>query len=195
MDAPVEEKIPFASVLAEVRGRDVAALLNPRPVVLIGVCCNGRVNFTTVAWITPVSHDPAMLTFAVREGCYTLSLLKETRRCSINLLDAQLAQTARWCGNHSGHTEDKGAQVPHTLAPLPATAHTLPHVCGALSVLDCQVNSMQKTGDHLLVVATIDRACTRCTRDENGRIAALDTLLCVQHDTFAQAVTIEAHHA
>ena len=195
MDAPIEEQTPFASSLTEVCGRDVAALLNPRPAALIGAYRHGRVNFTTVAWITPVSHDPAMLAFAVRERSYTLSLLKETRRCSINLLDAHLAQTALWCGSHSGHAEDKGARLAHTLAPLPATPQTLPHVCGALSVLDCQVNSMQKTGDHLLVVATIDHAYTRCPRDEQGRITAFDTLLCVQHDTFAQAAAIEANRA
>ncbi|MEF9925177.1 MAG: flavin reductase family protein [Raoultibacter sp.] len=177
--------------LQEVSGRDVAALLNPRPVVLVGVYHKGQVNFSTVAWITPTSHDPAMLAFAVRESSCTLSLLKKTRRCSINVLDASLALPALWCGTHCGHSEDKGAQVPHTLAPLPATARSLPHVCGAPSVLDCQVNSLQQTGDHLLVVATVEHAYTRCTRDTRGRIAASDTLLCVQHDTFAQAKVLK----
>ncbi|MEG0071713.1 MAG: flavin reductase family protein [Raoultibacter sp.] len=171
----------------EVQGRDRAALLNPRPVALVGAYRNDTANFATVAWITPVSHEPALVAFALRARSLTLEMLKETQRCSINLIDQSLADLALWCGNHSGHTEDKDAFVPHELSPLPATTKTLPFITGALSVLTCSVKSIQEAGDHLLVIVSLEKAYTRCPRDDRGRISPLDTLLCVQHDTFTQA--------
>ncbi|MCL1799356.1 MAG: flavin reductase family protein [Eggerthellaceae bacterium] len=188
--------------LVEVGGRDRAALLNPRPVVLVG-SCKDRANFATVAWVTPVSHDPALVAFALRPASKTFQDIMDTGCFSINTLDPALAGAAEFCGLHSGHATDKAAGVAHRLEPhhplgeAPGDDETpaalVPFVEGALSVLDCEVESVRRTGDHSLVVGFVCRALTRCPRGDDGTVCATDTLLCVQRHRYAVASGICPH--
>lgn len=109
-------------------GRDISALLNPRPIVIVGAQneTGDETCFATVAWVTPLSHSPAMLGFALREKSRTLELLRSTKAFSICLLPAtqEGIALADLCGNHTGHREDKGALVPHYLVSLAADANS-----------------------------------------------------------------------
>ena len=209
---------PAGSAFVEVHGRNISALLNPRPVVLIGSYKN-RANFATVAWVTPLSHDPPLVAFALRPASKTLQDVVDTGCFSVSTLDASLLDTARLCGSRSGHTFDKGEQVAHSLEPhmpyrkppasptgrpadgraadpatglaegiadapcfkAPSPAARIPFVEGALSILDCEVESVRASGDHSLVIGYVCRALTRCAADEDGAVFATDTLLCTQH--------------
>lgn len=213
-----EQSYPGSGSYHEVSGRDIAALLNPRPLVLIGAHTTdsaviasattpssiehatenspGESCFATVAWITPVSHDPAMLTFALRARSRTMEVLSAEGVFSVCTLgaDTEGIALAELCGNRSGHHEHKGALVPHKLtsvhlAPPRKTTRTttplIPIVDAALSWLACSVNRIEDVGDHLLVIGTVLSAGTQCAYDEKGRVAAPASLLCIQHDTFA----------
>lgn len=178
------------SVLQPVLGRNIAALLNPRPLAIIGCILEDTTNFTTVAWITPLSHDPALVGFAIRPTSYTLHMIKEAGCFSVNLCDPQLAETARLCGSTSGHTQNKGELVSHTSYLLPVQSNKVsdigpfPFIDGALSALSCKLESMQETGDHCFVVAKIIEAFSRCLVNEKGELLSPETLLCLQRDTF-----------
>lgn len=223
MVAEAEYFDPFS----EVNGRDIAALLNPRPVVIVGTCGRNEaqslvamgastdprvpdraqdssrkadaaqvaeVNFATVAWITPLSHDPAMIAFSLRRRSKTFELLQATRCCTISTLDASdptNSELATYCGNVSGNTEDKAAQVAHKLITYTARKGNLlcaPLPNAALSWLACEVESIRPTGDHMLVCLRVHKAATQCGTDSKGRIAATRTLLCTQHDSFARII-------
>lgn len=200
----------------EATGRDISALLNPRPLALIGACDNHEVDFATIAWITPISHSPAMLAFALRAKSRTMQLAQAAGACSVCLLDASdptSAEIATYCGNTTGHRENKGAHVAHrlvdvhkevtetstsTTATVPAASNTddptptqcVPVTTNALSWLTCTIETIQETGDHLLAIARIERACTHCASDDKGRVSCTDALLCVQHDAFAHAALL-----
>jgi hypothetical protein len=60
--------------MLDVKGRDIAALLNPRPVVLI-TCCDraGMPNVLSVAWTTPVSHEPPIIAVSIAPNRYSHS--------------------------------------------------------------------------------------------------------------------------
>ena len=61
-----------------VDGRDVAALQDPRPMAVIGAAgTDGEACFATVIWVTPLSHTPPMLAFALREKSRTMQLIKQ----------------------------------------------------------------------------------------------------------------------
>lgn len=171
-------------------GRNIAALLNPRPLVLIGAGDDDETCFATVAWVTPVSHFPAMVAFALRARSRTMDLIRSERLFSLSTLDANdpaSTELATYCGTTSGHREDKGAHVPHHLMYLEGTDATVPVVEKALSWLICKTDDIRETGDHLLVTAFVHEAQTRCGNDASGHVRSLDALLCVQHDAFASA--------
>lgn len=186
----------MASPYRKVTGRDVAALLNPRPVVIIGAHDGDETGFATVAWITPISHEPALLAFALRARSHTMGLIRTTGAFSVSVLDARVSDSvkvAAYCGNSSGHREDKGKDLAHRLVnPKGADGNEsadreLPVVEGALSWLACEVKDIREEGDHLLATAFVTEAHTRCSNDDKGRISSIDALLCIQHDAFTVA--------
>lgn len=71
----------------EVRGRDVAALLDPRPTLIVGSTGHrDEVGFATIIWATPVSHEPPMVAFALRERSHTMSCIQRCGAFSLNVL-------------------------------------------------------------------------------------------------------------
>ncbi len=191
----------------EITGRDISALLNPRPLVLVGASYDGLENFATIAWVTPLSHNPPLVAFALRPTSHTFTMIEKARCCSINIPDKNLLDTVVYCGNHTGAHEDKRAQVAYRLfevthdtdgssfdAPSQEQAvrsfRPVPVVSSVQSFLICTVYALHEAGDHMLVCATVEKAFSRCAADDKNRICALDTLLVVQHDLFTIAESL-----
>ncbi len=175
--------------MAAASGRDVAALHDPRPACIVGACgADGAVGFATIIWATPISHDPAMTAIALRARSHTMGLLCESGRFSLCTLPAtaDAVQLVELCGSSTGHKADKGALVPHQVVdgvPVPLMA---------LSWQLCAVESVQETGDHLLVVGTVESAGTALEqRDERGRLLPWEGLLCVQHGAYGACQPLE----
>lgn len=168
--------------MPRVEGRDIAAVMDPRPLVIVGAYDSTaeRVGFATIIWAMPVSHDPAMVALALRAASHTMSIIQRTRRFSLTVLppDAESERIVEVCGTN-GHTTDKGALVKHVLhngAPIPTHAYGWEI---------CAVESIAETGDHLLVVGQVLEAASAAGRDAKGRLAPCETLLCVQHGDYA----------
>ena len=200
----------FPAPFEDAAGRDVAALHDPRPLVIVGARdADGAVGLATVIWATPLSHTPPLVAFALRERSHTLGLLRASGAFSLATLpaDAASGRLAELCGNHTGHRFDKAAAVdyvlvearagegaPNDAAPAAGTGATradaaplVPVPARALSWEACAVRSIQEAGDHLLVIGEVMRAATRGSRDERGRVAPVETLLCIQHGAYAPA--------
>lgn len=174
----------FDPALKPIAGRDIAASGGPHPIAVIGARADDEICFATVAWSMPVSHKPPMVAFALRAKSRTFQLLQQARRFSISTPDAALEDAVNECGNKTGNTVDKSTLVEWML--LPENDDTaLPALAGALTVLDCRMESAQPAGDHMLVVGSVERAWSRAGSDDRGRIDPTDALLCVQHDLFA----------
>ena len=206
-----------------ITGRDVAALQDPRPVCIIGACgLRDEVpdvtshldeaiecGFATVIWVTPVSHSPAMLVFALREKSRTMELLRASKACSVSLLPTSRRgiEITEACGGKSGHRVDKGALIPHawvnmngelltcaedTPGGIPCMAcQPVPVPTEAISWMTCQVTDVRPAGDHLLVTCDVISAHSAEARDEKGRIAPASTLLCVQHGAYGTVSVVE----
>ena len=170
-----------------VDGRDVAALQDPRPMAVIGAAgTDGEACFATVIWVTPLSHTPPMLAFALREKSRTMQLIKQVHACSITTLPAaqEAIELAEYCGTTSGNKVDKGAHVSHFMATAQnGAAVPVPEMAYSWTV--CEVESIQETGDHLLAICRVDEAHIDCQRDAKGQLIPHDVLLCVQHGTYA----------
>lgn len=178
----------------DVSGRDIAALFDPRPIVIVGACTDeGAANFATIIWAMPISHHPSMVAFALRETSRTMELLRASGALSLSILPAteEGVRIAEACGTVSGRKADKAAAVPHAVVSLEPGAF-VPIPEAATSWLICAVDDIRPAGDHLLVTCTVDKARTSAPRDERGRIAPAgeDALLCIQHGDYAQAIRI-----
>lgn len=170
-----------------VTGRDIAALQDPRPMTIIGASgLGGETCFATVIWVTPLSHNPPLIAFALRAKSRTMQLIQQSRACSITTLPAteKAVELAEYCGTTSGNIVNKASQVPHFTetaengSPVP-----VPELAYAWEV--CGVNDIQQAGDHLLVICSVEKAHIDCERDGKGQLIPHDMLLCVQHGTYA----------
>lgn len=187
-----DEKQSFDLSMRAIGGRDIAASLGPRPLAIIGARNDEEIGFATVAWVTPVSHTPPMVAFALRPKSHTFGLLQQTKRFTISVPAANsdnATKAVEICGNMTGRSVDKSKLV--DWRPLPATEKSaeapLPAIADALTVFECRVESTSPAGDHMLVAANVERAWSRAGIDDRGRLDATDALLCVQHDLFATA--------
>ena len=197
---------PSAYPIAE--GRDVAAILDPCPLTIIGSRdAEGRTGFATVIWAMPVSHFPAMTAFALRPKSHTMGIIKSSGYFSLSTLpsDTESVRIVEDCGGKTGHKTDKGLLVEHELIAACGNVETesteeaesqptgeaesepalLPVPTHALSWEICEVESIQEAGDHLLVVGRVIKAASKASRDEKGRLAPIEMLLCIQHDAYA----------
>lgn len=205
------------SQLESARGRDVAAILDPCPVAIIGAAGKGgSTGLATVIWAMPVSHQPAMTAFALRAKSHTMGLIRESGFFSMSTLpaDEEGVRITELCGNNTGHRVDKTAAVSCELVSIPPLEDAAPHQAEentaqtqpaeanaapatrieklpvpehALSWEICAVESIQEAGDHLLVVGRVLRAASRASRDDKNRLAPKETLLCIQHGAYAPA--------
>lgn len=195
-------------------GRDVAAILDPCPIAIIGAA--GRsgaaatkgtrtanenagegntaaesspIGLATVIWTMPVSHQPAMTAFALRAKSHTMGLIRETGFFSLSTLpaDEEGVRIAEFCGYNTGHRTEKAAEIACELVQPAKAPLALPVPRHALSWEICAVESIREAGDHLLVVGRVLQAASRASRDEKDRLAPAETLLCIQHGAYAPA--------
>lgn len=188
---PIDKQSLDLSMRA-IKGRDIAASLGPRPLVIIGARNGDEIGFATIAWAMPVSHTPPMTAFAIRAKSHTFNLIQETNRFTMSVPDTNLddaVATVEICGNKTGRTVNKGELIDWRFLPADESDpdQPLPALAGALTVLECHVEKTHPAGDHMLVTGYVDRAWSHAASDERGRIDATDALLCVQHDTFTTA--------
>lgn len=102
-------------------GRDIAALLDPRPTIIIGARGMTKdIGFATIIWATPISHTPPMVAIALRETSHTMKCLSATDCFSINILPAtdEAIELAQFCGTRTGLKIRKAPLVDHRFVPV-----------------------------------------------------------------------------
>lgn len=172
----------------QVSGRDISALMNPRPITIASAEHEDAASFATIAWATPVSHEPPYLVISIKSASATYQHLAASGVFGLSIIDAghpEATTISEYCGMTTGAEVDKLAAVPHKtvefeIGGAQRTFH-FPEI--ALSRIICEVEDIRPVGDfHQLVTARISDARTRAGRDDRGRVSSEDTLLCVQKD-------------
>lgn len=167
-----------------ITGRKIAALLNPRSAVLV-TCCDatGVPNVLSVAWHTPLSHEPPLVGLSIGLTRYSHGLIAETGEFVINVVDKALQPAVELCGSHSGRDSDKVALAGLPLRP--ACCVRPPVIVSAMGHLECRVEGRVPAGDHTFFVGRVLHAEVRagCFSDAwhptQGHV-----LLCLQRDRF-----------
>lgn len=167
-----------------IQGREISVLLNPRPVIL-ATCCDeaGRPNVFTVAWHTPLAHDPPLLGISVARSRFSHSLIARTREFALNLVGSGFEKAVEICGNCSGKDVDKVSEA--GLRLLPACHIHPPLIAGALAHLECVLHSQVPAGDHTLFIGQVLYAQAQSNAFSTAWTAGEgDVLLVMQRDWF-----------
>ena len=177
--------------MKDVDGRLIGAMLHPRLAVLL-TCCDeaGRPDIATIAWHTPLSHDPPLVGVALRTGSYSQRSIGTTGEFVINVVGADFLEAIDVCGNISGEKVDKLALA--GVATHPANMVKPPLLTGALGYLECRVDNSLVTGDHVFIVGRVLHAEARVDCFSNAWEPSEDgALLCLQRDRFGRYIDIQ----
>jgi flavin reductase (DIM6/NTAB) family NADH-FMN oxidoreductase RutF len=131
-------------------------LINFGPTVLITSGSSGSYNVATIAWTTPISHDPVLVGISVYEGHFTNSLIKNTKEFVINVPSSQLIKKVIGCGSVHGGKIDKFKKF--GLTPIKAEKVKAPLVEECFGHLECKVVKSLKIGDHSFFVGKVVHA-------------------------------------
>jgi flavin reductase (DIM6/NTAB) family NADH-FMN oxidoreductase RutF len=178
--------------MVNVTGRDIAALLNPRPVALV-TCCDhaGRPNVLSVTWTMPVSHEPPIIAISIAPGRHSHSLLLQSNEFVLNIVGQNFLEAVEMCGNSSGKSADKFAKA--ALQTQKSFCVRPPRIAGALGYLECHIEEHRTVGDHTLFMAKVlhaealEKAFPGVWETEAG-----DVLLCRQRDQFGRCEVSES---
>ncbi len=151
-----KEDVPYQLIT----GREVLALLNPRPAVLV-TCCDqeGKPNAITIAWHTPLSHDPPLVGISIGKTRYSHGVIERSGEFVINIMDTTFRSAVETCGSVSGVDCDKIAMAGLELQP----SHKVrcPSILGALGFLECRLIQQVPAGDHTLFIGEVLTAMVR----------------------------------
>jgi flavin reductase (DIM6/NTAB) family NADH-FMN oxidoreductase RutF len=171
--------------MKSIQGREISALLNPRPVALVTCCdASGKANALTVAWLTPLSHNPPLLGISIDRRHYSHQLIAEGGEFAINVVGEGFREAVEVCGNCSGRDTDKITKA--RLELTPAQRIRPPLIAGALAHLECVVKEQVRAGDHTFFIGEIVYAEAQAEAfSDQWEAPSGDVLLCLQRDRFS----------
>lgn len=128
----------------------MARLVNHGPTVLVSCGRGSRANVITLAWVSPVSIDPPMLTIAVAPPRHSHGLISRAREFVVNVPPPRILDAVWFCGTRSGRDVDKfdGAGLTASAARVINT----PMVEECFAHIECRVVKATTVGDHTLFV-------------------------------------------
>jgi flavin reductase (DIM6/NTAB) family NADH-FMN oxidoreductase RutF len=174
-----------------IRGREVSALLNPRPAVLV-TCCDaeGKPNVFSLAWHTPLSHVPLLMGISVARAHLSHALIELTGEFVVNIVSTAYRDAVELCGQVSGRECDKLSLA--GLSVEPARYVRPPLIAGALGTLECRVVHLLVCGDHTFFIGEVLAASARSECFGDAWQPSLgDVLLCLQRDRFGRFSKME----
>lgn len=120
---------------------------------LILVRFGERMNAMTISFFSEVAHHPTALWVGVAPSTLTHSLLEETGRFSLAVLNQRQGRLAMECGTVSGRDTDKCSRL-----DLYRSDSGFTFLTGSLASTGCTVRYSEKVGDHTIFVADIIEA-------------------------------------
>ncbi|SEA29989.1 NADH-FMN oxidoreductase RutF, flavin reductase (DIM6/NTAB) family [Desulfuromusa kysingii] len=171
-------------------GRDVSALLNPRLAILV-TCCglSGKRNLLTVAWHTPLSHEPPCLGIAISPKRYSHQMIVESGEFVVNILGQSMQSKVKFCGHYSGVDTEKFDCL--KLKTEQAKIVSPPVLTEALGYLECVLIDKKSIGDHTLFVGQVVHAQVNQDSFSNaweGSVFGDSPLLCLQRQRYGVCV-------
>jgi flavin reductase (DIM6/NTAB) family NADH-FMN oxidoreductase RutF len=146
-----------------------AYLLHPRNTALVTCCdADGKPNIIAIAWLTPVSVDPPLLTISVHPTRYSYGLIAATGEFIVNMASYEIAEQTLYCGRVSGRDVEKFSATGLNAAPAQRVRPPIIEEC--LAHVECRVVKEVQAGDHNLFIGEVLAAyATRGVLDGVGQ--------------------------
>jgi len=139
----------------------MASIANPRQVVL--VTCREELeilgrrqhkdNIITVAWHSPVSHEPSLYGIAIGKTRFSRKLIDKSGVFVVNFVGRELADAATKAGTVSGSHTDKFTAC--KLAKEECSSVDAPRLKDCLGWLECEVVEKVEVGDHIFYIGKV----------------------------------------
>ena len=110
----------------------------------------GKINGTTVAWVSPVSYEPLLVMVALAQSRFSHDLVKQSGYFGLNVLASDQQEVARHFGFKTAKSEDKLEGMTFS-----ASEHGLPILGGVKSYIECRVVDSCRAGEHTLFVGEV----------------------------------------
>jgi len=116
------------------------------------VTTNGRhgPNAMAAEWTMHVSYEPMLIAVFIHDSP-TYWNIEETRTFGVNIASDDQAELVNIAGGYSG-TEINKLAIPGTFSTYKAKHIDVPMVKGCALNAECKVTTIQKMGDHIMVV-------------------------------------------
>jgi flavin reductase (DIM6/NTAB) family NADH-FMN oxidoreductase RutF len=127
--------------------------LYPLPASLITCGSPEKPNIITLAWVGTLCSEPPIIGVSIRPSQYSNGLVKQSGEFAVNVPTAEMVRVVDWCGNVSGHSEDKFAAMGLTAVPTQVIRTAVIKEC-PLNI-ECQVVQTLHLGSHDLFLGKV----------------------------------------
>lgn len=128
-------------------------LLNPGPLVLVTSKYQEKSNIVTIAWSSPVSHSPPLISIALSTKKLSHELIKGSKEFTVNIPSFELLDKSLLCGSESGKNIDKFKE--YGLTEVKGKKISCPSIKECFAFLECKLTDFFLCGDHYLFVGEI----------------------------------------
>lgn len=128
-------------------------LLNPLPVVLIGVNIDGKPNFLTAGACGIACTDPPMISVAIRPIRYSEKGIRQSMTFSINLPSSDIVRETDYCGLVSGAEISKAEACGFDV--FYGKLQDVPLIKQCPVNMECSVAHVLELGSHTLFIGQI----------------------------------------
>jgi len=128
-------------------------LINHGPVVLVTSKYGEKENIVTLAWTTPVSHDPPRVAICIHKNHFSHELIEKSKEFVINVPGKELLEKVHFCGTTSGREVNKFKEF--KLTPLKAKKVNSPLISECFAHLECKVIEIYPGGDHSIFLGEV----------------------------------------
>ena len=126
----------------------------PQPTTLVSsVGSDGQVNVMTASWVGIVSKTPPTMAVSLHMNRRTYQQIRQTGCFVVNLVPADLAVEADYCGLKSGRDEDK--LLVAGLTPVPARRVAAPLLDESPLNVECVLREEIELGEYRLLLGEI----------------------------------------
>ena len=127
--------------------------LYPLPPCLITCGPADRPNIITLAWVGTLCSEPPIIGVSIRPSRYSHALVKVAGEFAVNVPTAEMVRAVDWCGNVSGHSEDKFKAMGLTAVPTQVIHTAVIKECPL--TIECRVTQTLHLGTHELFLGKV----------------------------------------
>jgi flavin reductase (DIM6/NTAB) family NADH-FMN oxidoreductase RutF len=127
--------------------------LYPLPPSLITCGPPDTPNIITLAWVGTLCSEPPIVGISIRPSRYSHRLVKESGEFAVNVPTVEMVRAVDWCGNVSGHSENKFKAMGLTPAHAQVIGTAVIQECPVS--IECQVIQTLHLGTHDLFLGKV----------------------------------------